>query len=85
MMQARVGGVLEVSAHGFLIVGHGGTITDLVWPFGFSTAIQADGTVVVRDQAGHGITKVGQSFTAEGGWVPGAPTLRAGPTRDFPT
>jgi hypothetical protein len=83
MLDARVGGVLEVSEHGCLIVRHGGTITDVVWPYGFSTATGADGRVVVLDRAGHPVVRVGQSFTAAGGSIPGVHNLacRADPTR----
>ena len=82
-MEASLGGVLEVSEHGCLIVRHGGVISDLVWPYGFSTATDADRTIVVLDQTGHPVVRVGQSFTAAGGSIPGVHGLacRADPSR----
>lgn len=69
VMQALVGGVIEVSSNGCLVVRNGGTVTDLFWPYGFSVDTGPDGSVAVLDETGHRVATVGRSFTAAGGYV----------------
>lgn len=83
VMQARLHGVLGVSADGCIISHENGFISDLVWPYGYSADALPNGNVEVRDQDGHRVMTWGATFTASGGSVSHWPGLacRADPTR----
>lgn len=69
IMQALVGGVVEISPGGCLTAYQGDRPIDVLWPKGFSVT-RINGTVVVLDDAGHEVVAVGSSFTAAGGFLP---------------
>jgi hypothetical protein len=83
MLGAEVGGRLEVSRQGCLILRFDGHIKDLVWPYGFTADTGPNGTVVVKNQAGRPVVREGQVFHAAGGSIPNVHGLvcRADPTR----
>ena len=69
MMQALVVGVLEMSADGCLYLRHGDSRSDAVWPYGFTADIDDRGSVVVLDDTGAVVARVGMPLSAAGGFV----------------
>jgi hypothetical protein len=75
ILEARVHGVLEMSATGCLYLRIGDAVIDTVWPYGFTTATDSEGRVVVQSGTGRIMARVGSELTAAGGSIPGVHNL----------
>lgn len=66
-LDARVGGRLELTSGGCLVVNDGSGVIDVVWPAGFVARETPAGTVQVIDGTGVAVAETGREFFVGGG------------------